>query len=37
MVASVEPTTRARVQDTVRLTVNPERLHFFDCNTDMAI
>ncbi|MET0652360.1 MAG: TOBE domain-containing protein, partial [Hyphomicrobiaceae bacterium] len=37
MVASVEPTTRARVQDTVRLTINPERMHFFDSSTDMAI
>jgi multiple sugar transport system ATP-binding protein len=37
MVASVEPTTRTRVQDTVRLTINPERMHFFDSSTDMAI
>jgi len=37
MVAAVEPTTRARVQDMVRLTVNPERLHFFDAKTDMAV
>jgi multiple sugar transport system ATP-binding protein len=37
MVAAVEPTTRAKVQDTVRLAVNPERLHFFDTKTDMAV
>jgi multiple sugar transport system ATP-binding protein len=37
MVAAVEPTTRARVQDMVRLAVNPERLHFFDAKTDMAV
>ena len=37
MVAAVEPTTRARVQDTMRLAVNPERLHFFDTSTEMAI
>ena len=36
-VAAVEPTTRAKVQDTVRLAVNPERLHFFDTKTDMAV
>jgi len=29
MVAAVDPTTRAKVHETVRLTVNPERLHFF--------
>ena len=37
MVAAVEPTTRAKVQDIVRLAVNPERLHFFDTKTDMAV
>ncbi len=37
MVAAVEPTTRAKVQDTLRLAVNPERLHFFDANTETAI
>ena len=37
MVASVEPTTRAKVQDTLRLAANPERLHFFDAKTEAAI
>jgi multiple sugar transport system ATP-binding protein len=37
MVAAVEPTTRAKVQDTLRLAVNPERLHFFDAKTEAAI
>src|SRR6202162_4316492 len=30
MVASVEPTVRAKVRDRLRLALNPERLHFFD-------
>jgi multiple sugar transport system ATP-binding protein len=37
MVAAVDPTIRARVQDQIRLAVNPARLHFFDANTEMAI
>ena len=37
MVAAVDPTTRAKVQDALRLAVNPERLHFFDAKTEMAI
>ncbi len=28
---------RAKVQDTLRLAVNPERLHFFDAKTEAAI
>ena len=37
MVAAVDPTTRTKVQETLRLAVNPERLHFFDADTEMAI
>jgi multiple sugar transport system ATP-binding protein len=37
MVAAVDPTTRARVQDQIRLAVNPARLHFFDAQTEIAI
>ena len=37
MVAAVDPTTRAKVQDTLRLAVNPARLHFFDAKTEQAI
>jgi multiple sugar transport system ATP-binding protein len=37
MVASVEPTTRVKVQETMRLAINPERLHFFDASTEAAI
>ena len=37
MVASVEPTVRARVRDRLRLAVNPERLHFFDNRSEAAI
>ncbi len=37
MVASVEPTVPARVRDQLRLSLNPERLHFFDGRTEAAI
>src|SRR5262245_25939993 len=37
MVAAVDPATRARVHDTLRLAVDPVRLHFFDAETEMAI
>jgi multiple sugar transport system ATP-binding protein len=37
MVASVEPTVRAKVRDRLRLALNPERLHFFDPATEAAI
>ena len=37
MVAAVDPTTRAKVEDTLRLAINPQRLHFFDAKTEMAI
>jgi multiple sugar transport system ATP-binding protein len=37
MVAAVDPATPARVQDTLRLAVNPVRLHFFDAETEVAI
>ena len=37
MVASVEPTARAKMHDRLQLAVNPERLHFFDAETEVAI
>jgi multiple sugar transport system ATP-binding protein len=37
MVAAVDPTVRAKVQEQLRLAVNPERLHFFDAKTEAAI
>ena len=37
MVASVEPTVTAKVHEKLRLAVNPERLHFFDNETEAAI
>ena len=37
MVASVEPTTQAKVREQLRLALNPERLHFFDAQTEAAI
>ena len=35
--ADVSPATRAKVQDTMRLAINPQRLHFFDARTEAAI
>jgi multiple sugar transport system ATP-binding protein len=37
MVASVEPSVRANVHDRMRLALNPERMHFFDMSSEMAI
>jgi multiple sugar transport system ATP-binding protein len=37
MVASVEPTVTAKVHETLRLTMNPDRVHFFDNKTEAAI
>jgi multiple sugar transport system ATP-binding protein len=37
MVASVEPSVRAKVQDQMRLALNPDRLHFFDMRSEAAI
>jgi multiple sugar transport system ATP-binding protein len=37
MVARVDPGTRVKVRDAVRLAVDPERLHFFDAKTEAAI
>jgi multiple sugar transport system ATP-binding protein len=37
MVASVAPTATAKVHEKLRLAVNPERLHFFDNETEAAI
>jgi multiple sugar transport system ATP-binding protein len=37
MVASIEPSHRVRVRDRLRLALNPERLHFFDMQSEAAI
>jgi multiple sugar transport system ATP-binding protein len=37
IVARVDPTVRAKVHETIRLAVDPERLHFFDPKTEAAI
>jgi multiple sugar transport system ATP-binding protein len=37
MVASVEPTATAKVHEKTRLAINPDRLHFFDSETEAAI
>jgi multiple sugar transport system ATP-binding protein len=37
MVASVEPTSGAKVHEVLRLAVNPHRVHFFDNETEAAI
>jgi multiple sugar transport system ATP-binding protein len=37
MVAAVEPTVRTKIQETLRLALNPDRLHFFDAKTEAAI
>jgi multiple sugar transport system ATP-binding protein len=37
MVARVEPATRVKVHEKVRLAFDPERLHFFDPATEAAI
>jgi multiple sugar transport system ATP-binding protein len=37
MVARVDPTVRTRVHETLRLTLDPERIHFFDVKTEQAI
>jgi multiple sugar transport system ATP-binding protein len=37
IVAAIEPTARIRMHDRLRLTVNPDRLHAFDVETEAAI
>src|SRR5579863_8419996 len=37
MVAAVDPTVTSRVQEHVRLAVNPHRLHFFELDSEAAI
>src|SRR5215472_6458969 len=37
MVASVEPHVRANIHDRMRLALNPDRLHFFDMQSEAAI
>src|SRR5215212_599383 len=37
MVASVEPSTRVKVRDKLRLAMRPSRLHVFDAKTEAAI
>jgi len=37
MVARVDPATHVKVRETVRLALDPERLHFFDTKSEAAI
>jgi multiple sugar transport system ATP-binding protein len=37
MVARVDPGVRVKARDAVRLSIDPERLHFFDAKTEAAI
>jgi len=37
MVAAVEPNLRAKRGDKLRFALRPERLHFFDTNSEAAI
>jgi multiple sugar transport system ATP-binding protein len=37
IVARVDPGTRVKVRETVRLALDPERLHFFDAKTEAAL
>jgi len=37
MVARVDPSVRVKVHDPIRLALAPERLHFFDLKTELAI
>jgi multiple sugar transport system ATP-binding protein len=37
MVAAVEPNVRAKRGDKLRFALRPERLHFFDTNSEAAI
>ena len=37
MVAAVDPAVRVKPQDELRLAANPDRLHFFDAQTEQAI
>jgi multiple sugar transport system ATP-binding protein len=37
MVARVDPTVRAKVHETIRLSIEPDRVHFFDLKTEAAI
>jgi multiple sugar transport system ATP-binding protein len=37
LVARVDPATRVKVHETLRLALDPERLHFFDAKTEAAL
>jgi multiple sugar transport system ATP-binding protein len=37
MVARVDPTVRVKVHEPIRLSLEPDRLHFFDLKTELAI
>jgi len=37
IVARVDPTVRAKLHDKMRLALHPERVHFFDLKTELAI
>ena len=37
LVARVDPATRVKVHEKVRLALDPERLHFFDAGSEAAL
>ena len=37
MVARVEPTVRVKMNESVKLALNPDQLHFFDSKTEQAV
>jgi multiple sugar transport system ATP-binding protein len=37
LVARVPPTSRVKIHEQIPLALNPERLHFFDTQTEQAI
>jgi multiple sugar transport system ATP-binding protein len=37
LTTSVEPNVRATIHDRMRLALNPDRLHFFDTQSEAAI
>ena len=37
IVASVDPTSKVRVHDKLKLALNPARIHLFDAETEAAV
>jgi multiple sugar transport system ATP-binding protein len=37
MVARVDPTVRVKVHEAMRLAVEPDRMHFFDSQSEAAV